>query len=142
MLHLMPLFARRGAFYVLTLLLLGSCEDWPPASNTQQAIDVPKTILREQDLAYNGKRLVLTKHARCRMDCREIDAYEVQEIINLNNINRRKSQPASNGRCESLAYEGRTRDGQRTRIVVGDCIDDPIVITVIDLDTKHQCSCK
>ncbi len=126
----------------LTSLLLISCEDWPPVSNTQQAVDVPTTLLPEEELAYKGRPLVLTKHARCRMNCRAIDAYEIQEVIDHDQINYRKSKPASKGRCKSIAYEGRTRDGQRARIVVGDCADDPIVITVIDLDTKHNCSCK
>lgn len=130
------------SFILLAAVMLLGCEDWPAPSNTQQAIEMPESILLEQDLSYNGRALVLTKHARCRMDCRKIDAYEIQEVINMNNINRNKSKPASNGRCESIAYEGRTRDGQRTRVVIGDCEDDPIVITVIDLDTKHNCSCK
>lgn len=131
------------SFVVLLLLLLVvGCEHFSSSSNTQQALEVPYSELLEKDLSYQGRPLIVTKHARCRMDCRKIDPYEVQEVINLNVINRQKSKPASKGRCKSIAYEGRTRDGQRTRIVVGDCEDDPIVITVIDLDTKHNCACK
>ncbi|MGH1335761.1 MAG: DUF4258 domain-containing protein [Aureispira sp.] len=144
----------RSCIILLLMLLLISCEDWPPPSETQENIDAPtvalpaspvaapKNTLSERDLSYKGRQLILTKHARCRMDCRELDPYEIQEVINLNNINQRKSKPASGGRCESIAYEGRTRDGQMARIIVGDCEDDPIVITVIDLDTKYNCTCK
>lgn len=134
--------ALKTAFYFLATLWMLGCDNWSASSNTQQAIEVPKLLLQEQDLSYQGKKLVLTNHARCRMDCRKIDPYEIQEVINLNKINRQKSKPASNGRCESIAYEGRTRDGQNARIIIGNCEDDPIVITVIDLDTKHNCSCK
>ena len=78
------------------------------------------------------------------MDCRHIDAGEVQEIINLNKINQRKSNPKQEGkRCPSLAFEGFTkRDRQHLRIVVGDCDKRLILITVIDLKNNYRCSCK
>ena len=143
----------KNGIILLLLFLLISCDDLPSA-NTAQNVDTPtttvskptpdapKNTMSERDLSYKGRPLVLTKHARCRMGCRELDPYEIQEVINLNNINERKSKPASGGRCESIAYEGRTRDGQMARIIVGNCEDDPIVITVIDLDNKYNCSCK
>lgn len=143
----------KNGIILLLLFLLISCDDLPSVNTVQNVdtptttvskptTDAPKNTMSEQDLSYKGRRLVLTKHARCRMECRELDPYEIQEVINLNNINERKSKPASGGRCESIAYEGRTRDGQMARIIVGNCEDDPIVITVIDLDNKYNCSCK
>lgn len=128
---------------LLFSFLLINCEDFTVSgSHNNSKYDIKKVTMSEKDLMYQGRKLVLTKHARCRMGCRALDAYEIQEVINKNKINPRKSKPASKGRCESIAYEGRTRDGQLARIIVGDCVDDPIVITVIDLEQKHSCSCK
>lgn len=95
----------------------------------------------EKDLKYKGKKAVVTRHARCRMGCREIDAFEIQEVIDQGQINYRKNKPAQNGRCASIAYEGITRDRQEVRIIVGECDRDPIIITVIDLGNKYDCTC-
>lgn len=95
----------------------------------------------EKDLKFKGKQAVVTRHARCRMDCREIDAFEIQEVIDQDHINYRKNKPAQGGRCASIAYEGMTRDRQHVRIIVGDCDRDPIIITVIDLGNKYNCTC-
>lgn len=133
----------KAKIILLFSFLLINCEGfYVSGGHNSSNYDIKKATMSEEDLLYQGRKLVLTKHARCRMGCRELDAYEIQEVINKNKINRRKSKPASKGRCESIAYEGRTRDGQLARIVVGDCENNPIVITVIDLENKYNCSCK
>lgn len=95
----------------------------------------------ERDLRYKGKKAVVTRHARCRMGCREIDAFEIQEVIDQDLINYKKNKPAEGGRCPSIAYEGTTRDRQHVRVIVGECERDPIIITVIDLGNKYNCTC-
>jgi hypothetical protein len=95
----------------------------------------------EGDLTYKGKKAVVTRHARCRMGCREIDAFEIQEVIDQDLINYKKNKPAEGGRCPSIAYEGTTRDRQHVRVIVGECDRDPIIITVIDLGNKYNCTC-
>jgi predicted small secreted protein len=86
-------------------------------------------------------RLIYTKHARCRMDCRHIDEAEVQEILQEGRINYRKSEPA--GRPDpKYALEGTTRDGQQVRIVFAPAKRGMVVITVIDLRTEWSCDCK
>lgn len=115
----------------------------PEVSNDRPAPQEARANFGEKDLRFEDQVVAVTYHARCRMDCRFIDAYEVQEVINQGNINERKTKrnpPA--GKCPSIAYEGTTADGQRARIIVGDCDDKPIIITVIDLGEDHQCSCK
>lgn len=104
----------------------------------------PSQSFTEKDLQFEGRQIKLTHHARCRMDCRTIDVAEIQEIINKKQINQRKSKPnPPNGKCPSYAYEGRTgRDNQRLRIILGECEDAPIIITVIDLENEYQCNCK
>jgi hypothetical protein len=133
----------KAKIILLFSFLLINCEDFNTSdSHNDLKSDTKKVTMSDEDLMYQGHKLALTKHARCRMGCRKLDAYEVQEVINKNRINPKKSKPASKGRCKSIAYEGRTRDGQLARIVVGDCADNPIVITVIDLENKYNCSCK
>lgn len=86
-------------------------------------------------------RLIYTKHARCRMDCRHIDESEVQEILQKGRINYRKSEPA--GRPDpKYAFEGTTHDGQQVRIVFAPAKRGMVVITVIDLETDWTCDCK
>lgn len=86
-------------------------------------------------------RLIYTKHARCRMDCRHIDESEVQEILQKGRINYRKSEPA--GRPDpKYAFEGTTHDGQQVRIVFAPAKRGMVVITVIDLGTDWTCDCK
>ncbi|WP_207513831.1 DUF4258 domain-containing protein [Longitalea luteola] len=86
-------------------------------------------------------RLIYTKHARCRMNCRHIDEAEVQEILQEGRINYRKSEPA--GRPDpKFALEGTTRDGQDVRIIFAPSKRGMVVITVIDLETDWSCNCK
>ncbi|WP_081168312.1 DUF4258 domain-containing protein [Niastella populi] len=86
-------------------------------------------------------KLIYTRHARCRMDCRHIDEAEVEEILAEGRINYRKSEPA--GRPDpKYALEGTTRDGQQVRIIFAPAKRGMVVITVIDLDTDWSCNCK
>ncbi|WP_205511857.1 DUF4258 domain-containing protein [Longitalea arenae] len=86
-------------------------------------------------------RLIYTKHARCRMQCRHIDEAEVKEILAEGRINYRKSEPA--GRPDpKYALEGTTRDGQDVRIIFAPSKRGMVVITVIDLETEWSCDCK
>jgi hypothetical protein len=86
-------------------------------------------------------KLIYTRHARCRMDCRHIDEAEVEDILAKGRINYRKSEPA--GRPDpKYALEGATRDGQQVRIIFAPAKRGMVVITVIDLDTDWSCNCK
>ncbi len=122
----------------------------PPTKNSRvdkdqngRTVNAPKLsdYYDVSDVRYKGKKLILTKHARCRMGCREIDAFEVGEILEHGKINRRKSD--SNAQpCPTYALEGKSRDGQTVRAVIADCDNKVKLITVIDLDNYYKCSCK
>lgn len=112
-----------------------------PKKLEEPAAPVAPESFTERDLEFKGKQIVLTRHARCRMGCRHIDAFEIQEVIDQNQINYKKTKPAKAGKCPSIAYEGTTRDQQHVRVIVGDCDRDPIIITVIDLGNKYNCTC-
>jgi hypothetical protein len=94
----------------------------------------------DKDMTYKGESLRFTRHGRCRSECRHLDPYEIQEVIDQGKINKRKTNYAGKP-CPAIAYEGTTSDGQKARIVVGACEGDYRVITVIDLDGKWKCSC-
>lgn len=86
-------------------------------------------------------QLVYTKHGRCRMDCRQITAAEVKEIILQGKINQQKSDPADKP-CPTYAIEGySSQDKQHIRVVVADCQTALKLVTCIDLDKDHRCSC-
>lgn len=126
------------------LVILQSCDNNGQATTTNNPSPAANNNadFTENDLMYNGKKLRLTKHARCRMDCRFIDAYEINEVIQQNKVNERKTKRQAQP-CPSIAYEGTTRDGQQARIVIGACEQkSPVVITVIDLKNDYQCACK
>ena len=96
------------------------------------------------ELSYKGKKLILTKHAKCRMGCRYIDESEIMDIIAKNNINQRKSTTtAENGKCPTTAYEGVSDDNQELRIIVAYCEGDDVarVVTVIDTGNEFNCTC-
>lgn len=87
-----------------------------------------------------SKRLEYSKHARCRMECREISKEEINAILESGKVNQRKSDP-DNSRCPRYALEGPTEDGQTVRIIFADCEKETVVVTAIDLSEDHKCYC-
>lgn len=94
-----------------------------------------------REAAFRHKPLYYTKHAQCRMDCRQISEGEVKQLLKEGKINYNKSD-LQDKPCPSYAVEGITSDGQQVRIVVGDCKTRASIITVIDLKEDHACDCK
>lgn len=84
--------------------------------------------------------LFVSKHARCRMQCRQIDDFEVKQLIQNGVINKQKV--ATDERGTTIPVEGKTRDGQNARIVVAPKEDRLVLVTVIDLDTDWPCDCQ
>ena len=85
-------------------------------------------------------KLIFTKHARCRMDCRHIDESEVKEILDKGEINYDKIEKDDRGRTFPL--EGITHDKQHVRVVFAPKKDEMVVVTVIDLERDWYCACK
>jgi hypothetical protein len=87
------------------------------------------------------KTLKYTRHAKCRMDCRQISESEVKEILTSGTVNQRKTD-LNDRPCPTYALEGITRaDGQRVRIVFAQCEKETRVVTCIDLDREYTCHC-
>ena len=100
------------------------------------------TIRKQQTglLNRDKNRLAYSRHARCRMACREVDSTEVIEILEEGSINYRKTD-TTGSRDPKFALEGRSHDGQRLRIVFAMAEMKTVVVTVIDLDQDNDCSC-
>ncbi len=101
----------------------------------------PRQNFKDKDLRYQDQAIKLTHHGRCRMECRKIDAYEIQEVINQGKVNAKKSNPNSKP-CPTIAFEGKTIDNQTIRVVLGTCEGNYKIVTVIDLKNDWKCDCK
>lgn len=88
-----------------------------------------------------NKKIYYTKHAKCRMDCREISKEEINFIREKGNINYRKSDMEDKP-CPTIAKEGRSKDGQMLRIVFAECDNETKIVTAIDLENEYVCNCK
>lgn len=92
-------------------------------------------------------RLILTKHARCRMGCRHITEHEIREILERGEINYHKSQPDAHP-DPKYAMEGTTEEGQHLRVVFAvptgrsGVENSLVVVTCIELGVEWQCDCK
>ena len=145
------------AFFLFSYLFLAACQSNPKTGQDNSLPDIENSKSRNPNAAPGREnpraeedgdvinrhpdRLIYTKHARCRMNCRHIDEAEVQEILQQGRINYRKSEPA--GRPDpKYALEGTTRDGQQVRIVFAPAKRGMVVITVIDLGAEWSCDCK
>jgi len=95
----------------------------------------PKEIFNRQP-----HHLYFTKHALCRMNCRNISEREISEVmmkgvINLNKSNKR-DRP-----CATFALQGRTADGQYVRVIFAQCDEETKVVTCYDLENDFNCHC-
>jgi Domain of unknown function (DUF4258) len=85
-------------------------------------------------------QIILTKHARCRMDCRHITMREIHEILDNGTINYDKSEPNSHP-DPKFAVEGYTEEKQHLRIIVAPENEKLIIVTCIELGVEWQCDC-
>lgn len=88
----------------------------------------------------NIENVIYTKHAKCRMKCRDITVPEIEDIIQTGQLNMKKSGLGSQG-DSTFALEGYSKDRQHIRVVVAPKHNTLTVITCIDLDEEWQCDC-
>ncbi len=88
----------------------------------------------------NPAKFYFTKHARCRMKCRQITQKEVKHILANGTINYNKSD-LNDSQGPTYAVEGVTKDRQHVRIIFAPKQQHMSVVTVIDLEVEHQCDC-
>ncbi len=99
-------------------------------------------VKEDSEASYrNTTDLVLTKHVRCRMDCRSVTLREIKEIIENGTVNDQKSGIGKKG-DSTFAIEGISSDGQHLRVVVAPEKNGRlVVITCIDLEKEWPCNC-
>ena len=74
------------------------------------------------------------------MKCRHITQQEVKDILVNGTINYNKSE-LNDPRGPTYALEGRTKDGQKVRIIFAPKKEHTTVVTVIDLENEFACNC-
>lgn len=96
----------------------------------------------ERKEAFDRKppSLVYTKHALCRMDCRQIDRNEIQEVMKKGIINFSKSDRMDRP-CPTFALQGRTISGEYLRVIFAQCPAETKVITCYNLEQDFDCHC-
>ena len=118
----------------------------PATEQTDTRITVPAVVPGDEKQEIiegfnrNTTNLIFSKHARCRMECRNIDEGEVREILLKGTVNPKKIQRDKRGM--TYPVEGLTHDNQHVRIVFAPKDDGLVVVTVIDLGTDWSCDCK
>ena len=98
--------------------------------------------INESDVKFDRRtdNLYFTKHAKCRMKCRQISQREVKDILVNGKVNYNKSN-LNDPEGPTYAVEGNTDDAQHVRIIFAPKQKHVSVVTVIDLDVEHQCDC-
>lgn len=112
-------------------------------TNTKSPTASPATktgVDRDTKFSRNVTKFFFTKHARCRMKCRQITQREVKEILAEGTINYNKSD-LNDPQGPTYALEGKTDDRQNVRVIFAPKQQHMSVVTVIDLDVAHQCDC-
>lgn len=125
---------------LLLVVLAASAILWfrQPATGPEN----PGTQKNNGTIVFNRqlRPLIYTKHARCRMGCRQIDAEEVEDILEKGRLNDQKSDP--DGKPDpKYAVEGLTKDNQQVRIIFAPTTRGMVVITCIDLKEQWNCDC-
>lgn len=128
----MKKFRWSGILVVLLLLWAGWNQGWFGRSKSGVP---PATYRLDRD-----HRVVYTRHARCRMGCRHINAQEVREIIASGTIDPTHSDPQDKP-CPTVALEGYSRQHQHIRLIVATCGDELRLVTCIDLEKQWPCDC-
>jgi len=98
---------------------------------------LPGSVIKEE---IQDNKLIYTKHALCRMACRNISEAEINAILKNGSVNFSKSK-VQESPCPSYALEGTTEDGQDLRIIIAKCDSVSKVVTAIDLNRKYNCTC-
>ncbi len=123
----------------LLLFYVKTKQRGPRPTFTEDHITAP--IKDQVAINRNASKIIYSKHARCRMECRHIDESEVKEILANGKININKIENDERGSTYPL--EGVTHDRQHVRIVFAPKGNNALeVVTCIDLDTDWPCDCK
>ena len=128
---------RWRTYFMLVFTLLTACHSGGSAPDNNG----PSPHISKGDPFDRHGRLIFTKHARCRMDCRHITTHEIEEILDKGTINYGKSEPDARP-DPKYAVEGYSDEQQHLRIIIAPEGEKLIVITCIELGVEWSCNCK
>lgn len=136
----------KKAFPYLVLIILALVVLFVKSNKTANTnktdINTNNPTINEKGLNRSPSIINYTKHARCRMKCREITENEIIDILKNGKINYRKSDLKLSECKKKYAIEGFSKsDNQHIRIVVAPCEGELSIITCIDLKNEYQCNC-
>jgi hypothetical protein len=86
------------------------------------------------------ERLLFTRHAQCRMDCRHISKEDIEEIMDKGVINLNKSR-RNDRPCPTFALQGETSDHEKIRVIFAQCRNETKVVTCYNLEEEFDCHC-
>jgi len=131
-------------YVLLVILAVGALVFKQCNAKEKQSHTSPKTsvVAQQRGLNRNPTQILYSKHARCRMSCRQVSESEVIEILKNGTINYKKSQLQTSECKKKYAVEGFSKDGQHLRIIFAPCNQKVTVVTCIDLETDWSCDCK
>lgn len=128
---------------VLALVAIGlrKCNN-TKQTNKKTTTTKAKVSTETRGLNRNPTAINYSKHAKCRMQCRQISEAEVIDILKNGNINYKKSNLKGNECTKRYAVEGVSKDNQKLRIIFAPCNTEITVVTCIDLGKDWECSCE
>ena len=124
---------------ILIIIVLGCLLYWVRNNSPQE--NQNNNSQTSRGLNRNPSKINYSKHARCRMACRDITEAEVKEALKEGKINYKKSQLQAEDCKKRYAVED-VVNGQRVRIIFAPCDDELTVVTCIDLEKEWECSCE
>ena len=104
---------------------------------TTDAVQPGNNTSSSEGFNRHPAKIIYTKHAKCRLECRHITENEVKEILETGRLNTNKIQESDMGKTYPL--DGKTSGDKMVRIVVAPKKDDVVIVTVIDLDQDWPC---
>jgi hypothetical protein len=95
---------------------------------------------RKEAFDRDPPSLEYTKHALCRMECRDISEEDINEIMKKGIINFGMSN-RSDKPCPTFALQGETNSGEKIRIIFAQCQTETKVVTCYNLQENPSCDC-
>ncbi|HMG81882.1 MAG TPA: DUF4258 domain-containing protein [Ferruginibacter sp.] len=112
-----------------------------PTSAATAISSAGDTAIADDPINRHPDKIIYSRHARCRMDCRHITETEIKEILTNGKINYTKIE--ENPKSKTYPLEGITQEHQHLRVVFAPKGDiDVEVVTCIDLDREWSCDCE
>ena len=96
--------------------------------------------VRKEAFDRKPAKVVYSRHALCRMDCRRISKAEIEEIMQKGVINFSRSNRVATP-CPTFALQGRTSRAAYIRVIFSQCADETKVVTAYNLEDNVSCYC-